>query len=169
MRIAFGCQARVGKDAACEYLNAKYGGKVLHFSDSLYDILHYAQNTCGFSKSKDPGFLQWVGTWARNIEDNVWIRQLMSKVPDTENCFIGDLRYLNEFLELKKAGFLCVRIIRTNRTIDRDATHSSENSLLNGEWDAIIENNGSIEEFYAALDALIENRFKNNSITLNEQ
>lgn len=48
LRIAFGCQSRVGKDYACEYLQKRYGGVILHFSDPLYN----AQSICGFSKKK---------------------------------------------------------------------------------------------------------------------
>ena len=40
LRIAFGCQARVGKDTACNYLREKYGGSVHHFSDPLYLYSH---------------------------------------------------------------------------------------------------------------------------------
>ena len=56
MLLAFGSQARTGKDTACKYLVEKYGGTIYHFSDPLYQILHYAQEICGFDKKKDVKF-----------------------------------------------------------------------------------------------------------------
>lgn len=158
LRIAFGCQARVGKDTACDYLQQKYGGVIHHFSDSLYDILHYAQRTCGFPIEKDTKFLQWVGTeWGRDKKDSVWVDATLRNVPNDKPCFIGDVRYPNELEALKKAGFTCVRIVRTDRPIDRNATHSSETALADyNEWDAIITNDGTIQEFYHQLDHLVQ-------------
>ena len=122
LRIAFGCQARVGKDTACEYLQKRYGGVIYHFSDPLYQIMHYSQDVCGFPRQKDVKFLQWIGTeWARAQKDTVWVDHTLNKVPVDQNCFIGDVRFRNEARALADAGFLCVRIIRSDRPIDRNA------------------------------------------------
>ncbi len=157
MRIAFGCQARVGKDTACEYLKKRYGGEIYHFSDPLYQILHYTQDLCGFPRQKDVKFLQWVGTeWGRAQKDTVWIDAVLDKLPSEGNCYIGDLRFPNEAAALRRAGFVCVRIVRDDRPIDRNAAHSSEVALADYEdWDAVLTNNGSIQELYEKLDAVI--------------
>lgn len=155
MKIAFGCQARVGKDIACKYLQTKHGGVVLHFSDALYNILHFAQETCRFSIEKDVQFLQWVGMWARSKNPAVWINTLLGNVPKDDNVYIGDLRFRNEFQALKDAGFTCIRIIRDDRPIDRDPNHASEIELLNYDsWDYTIINNGTLQEFYDQLDQI---------------
>lgn len=158
IKIAFGCQARVGKDTACEYLQRKYGGSILRFAAPLYDILHYAQDRCGFPRRKDVKFLQWIGTdWAREQNPNVWIDCLVRQVNDTDNVFVPDLRFRNEFDALRARGFKCVRIIRSDRPIDRAATHASEVELVDfdqSQWDAVIVNDGSIEDLYQKLDAI---------------
>lgn len=157
LKIAFGCQARVGKDTVCEYLQQKYGGKILRFAAPLYDILHFAQDQCGFPRSKDVKFLQWIGTeWAREQNPNVWIDCLLRKVNDTDNVYVPDLRFQNELAALRQNGFKCVRIVRNDRPIDRSANHSSEQELVDfNDWDAVIVNDGSIEDLYQKIDSML--------------
>ncbi|KKL69126.1 hypothetical protein LCGC14_2118080 [marine sediment metagenome] len=157
LRIAFGCQARVGKDTACEYLKKKYGGEIYHFSDPLYQILYYAQDLCGFPRQKDVKFLQWVGTeWGRSQKESVWVDTTLNKVPSEGNCFIGDLRFGNELDKLRKAGFICIRIVRDDRPIDRNTTHASEVALADyQDWDAVLTNNSTIQELYDKLDDVV--------------
>ncbi len=157
LHFAFGCQARVGKDTACEYLKEQYGGVVYHFSDPLYQILHHAQDVCGFPQVKDVKFLQWVGTeWGRTQKESVWVDATLTRVPSDQNCFIGDLRFPNEIQALRDAGFLCVRITRTDRPIDRNAKHTSETALADyDDWDAVLTNDGTIEELHHKLDQLV--------------
>ena len=161
MKIAFGCQARVGKDTACNYLQSIHGGVILHFSDPLYEILYSAQDIAGISRHKDPKFLQWVGTeWGRSQNPNIWIDKLVDKIPKHNetptSCFIADLRFYNEAQILKNLGFKLVKIIKNDRTIDRSQTHISENELDSHDeiWDYIIYNNGNLNDFYKQLDQM---------------
>ena len=73
LKIAFGCEARVGKSEACLYLKTNYGGTEISFSKSIYDIMYYAQDVCSFEKKKDRDFLQKIGTWGRNQDENIWV------------------------------------------------------------------------------------------------
>lgn len=157
MLLAFGSQARTGKDTACKYLSEKYGGTIYHFSDPLYQILYYAQDICGFKKEKDVKFLQWVGTeWGRNIDSNVWVESTIKNLNKKENCYIADVRFKNEAQRLRDLGFTLIRIIRDDRPIDRDNTHSSESGIPDFDWDYIIDNNGSITDFYENLENIIK-------------
>lgn len=158
LRLAFGYKAGVGKDTAVTYLVDKYGGKHLKFADSLYDILYYSQRVCGFEEIKDRKFLQWVGTeWARAKDPDVWVKKLLSqvkKIQNISNIFISDLRFPNEFLALKKAGFKLIKI-ESERT--RDIDHISEISLDNeDDWDFIIENNGSKSELFDKIEIVLK-------------
>ena len=109
MRVAFGCQARVGKSTAVAHLISEHGGLELSFAAPLYNILYFAQETCGLEKRKDRKFLQWIGTeWGREQDDNLWVSLLLQKVeanPD-KNIFVPDLRFPNEIRALKAAGFI---------------------------------------------------------------
>jgi len=161
MKIAFGYQSRVGKDTACAYLKEKYGGYVHSFSQSLYDILYYAQDVCGFERKKDTKFLQWVGTeWARAQDPNVWINNLLKKIDTNENVYISDVRYLNEANALHDKGFLLIKIEKSDRIIDRNVLHSSETELQNYTgWDYIIYNNSDYNNLYSQLELLLKNYF----------
>lgn len=157
LRIAFGHRARTGKDEACKYLSEKYGGTTLAFSDPLYNILYYAQRVCNFPLQKDRKFLQWVGTdWGRHNDENVWAKILVNKIDRysrNTNIYVSDLRFKNEMKLLKKEGFVCVRL---DRNIGK-LKHISEDSLDSfKDWDYIIKNNGTLEEFHNKLDNIIK-------------
>jgi len=205
LKIAFGCQARMGKSAAVHYLVDKYGGIEKTFASSLYDIMYHAQGVCNFDKKKDRKFLQMIGTWARDQDPDVWINTQFKdfKFTTGENVYVSYLRFPNEFDALKKMGFITVRIIgdypferRCSEGVDHsehrvlsgrvqpfrlnhpdlkglndgvqpkrldfgngDNTHESELSLIFKnlkEWDYIIENKGSLNEFYENLDKLVK-------------
>lgn len=162
-KIAFGYKMGVGKDTACSYLINKYGGKHVSFAQPLYNILKYAQSTCGFKHDKDRKFLQYIGTeWAREKDPDVWVRLAMENVSENSNTYISDLRFLNEFNTLKKDGWICVKIVREQQDSDRIGTgsnkHVSETELDNIPddcWDVIINNTGKIDDFYTELEMLV--------------
>jgi len=160
MRVAFGFQSRVGKDTAGAFLQKEYGGTILNFAGALYSILHYAQDICGFTRKKDVKFLQWIGTeWARHQNSEVWVDTLVRKIPEdtTENVYVTDVRYTNELERLKEAGFTLVKIVRPDRPIDRDTTHSSETELANYTgWDYTIVNDEDLKTFYKKLKNLAQ-------------
>lgn len=163
MRIAFGYKMGSGKDEAVSYLIREYGGTRISFAEPIYDIMHYAQKRCGFQQEKDRQFLQYVGTeWARNKEANVWVRLAIEAAqPVDQNAFISDLRFPNEFEALKKNGWTCVKLVRSHQE-DRKGTgshvHSSEialDDIRDHEWDHILHNDGTLEDFYQKLDSLV--------------
>ncbi|HMP28698.1 MAG TPA: hypothetical protein PKD85_03810 [Saprospiraceae bacterium] len=170
LKIAFGFEARVGKDTAVDYLIKTYGGKRLSFAQPLYDIQTYAQNICGLPKEKDRKFLQIVGTeWGRDKDPNIWVNIVLKQIaetPSNENIFISDLRFPNELEALKKAGFITVLITRTEkkRLVEfiKDAggslKHASETSLkgYEKEFNYHIKNHGSLEEFLQQIDMLAQ-------------
>jgi len=166
IKIAFGCQARVGKDTAADYLIDVYGGECKKFSTPLYDILHYAQDRLGFKREKDGQFLQYIGTeWARKKDEDIWANTLLKNIKGSHsNIYVTDLRFKNEFKLLRKNGFKLVRIIRDDASNDatygnRNTQHQSEVDLLDiplDEWDFVIYNNESLEELKFQLDNLVE-------------
>jgi hypothetical protein len=61
---------------------------------------------------------------------------------------IPDLRYKNEAKRIKERGGILVRINRGNLPPIEDPSHISEVDLDNWEdWDYVIDNNGSLEDF----------------------
>lgn len=164
MKIAFGYKMGVGKDEAVSYLIKKLGGVKISFSEPLYEIMHYAQDKCGFPRGKDRKFLQYVGTeWARTINNDVWVNIAIDKSHDKNinNFYISDLRFPNEFEILKKSGWTCVKIVRPhqeNREGSGSECHYSEvvlDSVRDEDWDYVLYNLDSLNKFYNKLDNLI--------------
>jgi hypothetical protein len=162
LRIAISGKARSGKDTGARHFKQKYGGKIRHFSDALYEILYATQDKCKLENKKDPKFLQFVGQWARDQNPDVWVNLLINRLDLDNNCFVADVRYPNELEALKKLGFITIRINRDNRDIDRDPTHESETALDNYmDWDIVIANNKSEEYFLSILDNALLTYLKN--------
>lgn len=160
VRIAFGCEARVGKDTSAAYLANRLNTSrenILSFAEPLYDILYYAQDVCGFERVKDRKFLQYIGTdWARAKKSDVWVNLLVKRVGilHDRDIIVTDVRFADEFEALKKLGFTMVRLVRTEKS-EHVPTHASETSALDLMWDAIVTNDGTLEELYNKLDQLI--------------
>lgn len=173
LRLAFGYQARVGKDTAAAYLvkrdldlcaPLKTRGIVKSFAKAIYDIMSYAQQRCGFQQEKDRHFLQYIGTqWARAKDPDVWLnvilREIESQDPATP-IFITDVRFPNEFDALEKLGFTMVNMRRDVGRADfgnGSTLHESETALIpytqQGKWHVTINNNGTLEELYSRLDS----------------
>jgi hypothetical protein len=156
LKIAFGFKKGSGKDTAVDYLLNEYGGSRVAFAQPLKEILEFAQLTCGFAVENDRKFLQYVGTeWARVKYPNVWVDIAMRDM-GTGNRFVSDLRFPNELEACKKAGFMCVHVVRDVRDVRDNDYHISETALDGVEWDATIYNNGTFEELYTSLDTLVK-------------
>tara|TARA_Y100000389_G_C17460604_1_gene521369 strand:+ start:556 stop:1095 length:540 start_codon:yes stop_codon:yes gene_type:complete len=170
LKIAVGYKAGCGKDTFCNYLSKKFNnyktGQIA-FADPIYDIMFYAQHTCGFNSVKDRKFLQFVGTeWGRSIQDDIWINIALSKAKDLDIALISDLRFNNEFQTLKENGWFNVKIVRDNISSSRigsgSNTHPSETELNIVHdlcWDYIIENNGTLDEFHEKIDIMLKDKF----------
>lgn len=155
MKIAFGYKMRSGKDTSVDYLIEKYGGKKITFAKPLYDALYKVQDTFHLQKEKDRPFLQLVGDWAREKDENIFVNLALKSKIDGNN-FCNDLRFLNEFQTLKKDGWICVKILKNTGL--PPSNHKSENelnSIKDEEWDYIVDNNGSFQELYYQLDDLV--------------
>jgi hypothetical protein len=184
LRLAFGYQARVGKDTAAEFLIkrlSEQGHKcvIKSFSKAIYDIMYYAQKRCGFKEEKDRKFLQYIGTqWARDKDSNVWLNLVLKEIDELNpgtSVFVTDVRFPNEFDALEDRGFVMVNIRRDFSSLDLhphqrneisssenfgngSQLHESETALIpytqKGRWHVTIFNKGTLEEFYSELDSV---------------
>jgi hypothetical protein len=103
--------------------------------------------------------MQTLGTeWGRNAVDNdLWVKVAMEKFDRLHaqgwHVVIDDLRFLNEYQKIRSAGGLLVRI---NRPSSEPASASPYEGLLSDcEFDIVIENTGSLEDFRAQIEALV--------------
>ncbi len=98
-----------------------------------------------------------VGTdFGRNmIHPNIWIESLFNRYNSQDNILITDLRFINEYQEIKKRGGIVIRINRFNNINHNN--HISECELDDYKFDYIIDNNGSIEELKEKVINIIKN------------
>lgn len=155
MRIAIGYQSRVGKDTFADYICSHRECIVMSFAARLYKICETIQTQLGFPVKKDTGLLQAQGELLRQYYSPcVWVDPVIRDIQSSsveKNIIITDVRHIEEYNALVALGFTMIKITRDNRTIDRDQNHISETSLANMPFDFIIENNGTIEEFYSRI------------------
>lgn len=160
LRIAVGHQARVGKDTFADRVKSICDVTVLSFAGALYEVTESIQSILGRSVKKDPVLLQKQAMLMReHYGEDVWVDKVLTVVnavdnPDT-NIIVTDLRFPNEMAALKKNGFITIKIVRSDRPIDRDPTHVSEVALSAAEFDYVITNNGTLEEYYAEIDKVL--------------
>lgn len=156
MRIALGHKSRVGKDTFADYVARKYSLPTFAFSDKLYEVTAAVQGALGVPIRKDPALLQLLGTVLReHYGSYVWIDSLSNRMGSAP-AIVTDMRLPNEMQFLKDHGFVTIKITRRNRPIDRDPTHISETALDDAEFDYEISNDGTIDEFHAKIDDLMD-------------
>lgn len=167
IKIAFGHQARVGKDTAANIilnLCLRHGVHYsqLAFANKLYDLCAGIQLGISQPVIKTPKLLQNLGgtlreIYGENIFADIVRKNIHEAVREHPNgCIVvTDVRYPNEYEMLRKEGFLLVKIVRDDRVIDRDQTHPSECSLAAHTWDVTITNSGSLELFEQKITELV--------------
>jgi hypothetical protein len=178
--IGFGCTAQVGKDTAAEYLEKKFPGRVkrVAFADKLKQVcmllfgLTHEQcyGPVSVKEKIDPRYgltpreiMQGVGQKMREIYPDIWVDTVFfTTIPEGEeegfDCFvISDVRYPNEGDKVHKESGTLVKVLREAGGVSVGADHSSETSMRDYEdFDFVIENNGSLDEYFQKLDRLVE-------------
>ena len=165
IKIALAGNMRSGKDTAADYIRRQYFPtlKVFSFAEPLYDILYMVQRTCRFELEKDRQFLQFLGDWGRQKNSKIWIDMLIDKIklePYNIPIIITDARYLNELKEIERQNFVIIKIeadedIRVARGAS-NLNHQSEKEIeFFNNYDYIITNNDSFDEFYKQLDSIV--------------
>ena len=128
--------------------------------------------------------LQYWGTEVcrQGFHDDIWIASLENKMRKTgDNIVISDVRFPNEIKAIHNAGGIVVRVVRGpepewydaaasfNKGPDRNTTwalskhkleklgiHASETAWVGGDIDAVVDNNGTIDDLYSQIRNLVE-------------
>jgi len=127
--------------------------------------------------------LQYWGTEVcrKAFHDDIWIASLENKLRNSkDNIVISDCRFPNEIKSIKDAGGIVIRVKRgqepewyrdaadvnagdkcTNYAIAKSrmeklGIHASETAWVGTKFDAVMDNNGTIDELYAQVKALID-------------
>jgi len=107
--------------------------------------------------------LQKVGEGMRKIYPDIWVDTVFyTTIPDHQKdgydfFVISDVRYPNEGDKVHKEDGTLIKVLRAAGGVEVGADHSSETAMKDyTNFDFIIDNNGSFEEYFETLDKLME-------------
>lgn len=138
--------------------------------------------------------LQYWGTEVcrKSFHDDIWIAALENKLRNSkDDIVISDCRFPNEIKSIKDAGGIVIRVVRGpepewydaavsvnngpngnhNWSISRDRLsklniHASETAWVGTKFDAVLDNNYSIDDLYAQVISLVPNHLDANELPL---
>ena len=156
-------KARSGKDTAADVILKKYNGIPFAFAD---DVKKIAYNHFGWHGEKDElgrKLLQDIGTTGRNYNRDLWANKTVDMIQewslqssDNQLAVVTDTRYPNEIQRVKHE-FSDVVTIRITRDSVEKLKHPSETALDQWtDWDYVVENNGTKEEFQRKILEIME-------------
>lgn len=178
MIIGLSGYARSGKDEAAKAL-IEAGFIRLAFADKLREVLYalnpYVVDDSGYEHvnlqtviddygwdgyketpwgSEIRRLIQRLGTEAgrQTLWDSIWVDATMNQIIPGQNYVITDVRFPNEANAVKQAGGRVWRIERPG--VGPANTHASEVSLDDWDFDVIIANDGTIEEYHRKIRAV---------------
>ena len=156
--IGLAGKKQVGKDTAANYLAQGFGFEKIAFGDFVKkEVREILKDFAGINysdKNKEQfrTLLQAWGDVRRFQNPNYWIEKLFSEIEKSPKIIISDCRFIKEIEEIKKRGGLIFKIERNTPFKD---SHPSENEIdFYQFYDAVIDNNGTIEDLYKKLDEI---------------
>lgn len=173
--IGLSGKAGAGKNTAAAYLE-RQGYQCFAFADALKDLLQVAfgfshQQVYGDKKEEpDPRFgksprwvMQYLGTEVfRGIWPEIWLWHLEQRIGAFRSCgttlvAVTDVRFRDEAAALRRLGAVLVRIERQVAGARTGIPgHVSETDLDGwGDWDHVVQNNGSESALLLALEEII--------------
>ena len=99
-------------------------------------------------------FLQNLGKAVRDMNEDAWVNSMM-KGYHGQRCIISDTRYVNEANAVQQFGGLCIRVVRPG--VGPANSHESETAMDNFPYDAIIVNDGTLEDLRDKVYEWIDN------------
>lgn len=176
MIIALGFKARVGKDTAADYLVERYGFTKIAFAGPLKEaakIIYGLTDEQLYGDKKEVvdefwgetprQILQVAGTNALRTHhrQDIWVMATKKKiiVDPNRNWVISDARFINEADMVKSLSGYAVRIDANfpGQQHIKTGEHISEVEMLDyTNWDWVLQNNSTLEQFYDNIDDMMK-------------
>lgn len=130
--------------------------------------------------------LQFWGTEVcrRGFHDDIWIASLENKLRNSrDDIVISDCRFPNEIRAIRSAGGIVVRVVRgeepewysaaesvnrgpngnsswsiSKNKLEKLKIHASETSWVGTDFDAVLDNNGTLDDLYNQVKHLVQDR-----------
>ena len=166
--------ARIGKDTAAHFIKGKMPlYRLASFADPIKEMLRVglgltAQQLYGDHKEDiDHRYgvsvrylMQTLGTeWGRKlVGEDTWVNAMLDHIEQSsDGCFIiPDVRFESEAVMIREKGIL----IHIQGTHGLDSDHESENGINIFREDIVIDNSGTIDDYYLKLDKMLRKRLK---------
>lgn len=154
---------QVGKTTAADYLVERYDFRKYALADPIKQI---ATESFGWDGAKDDRgrrLLQEIGTVGRHYDPELWLDRFAERISanDGDRLVVDDLRLALEVEYLERLGFACIQIVRAPELITTlppelaRQQHETEVELECLNFDYRLENNGTFDELFARIDALM--------------
>ncbi len=179
--LGLGVTAQVGKDTAADYIEENYPGthrvafadKLKRIAMLLFGLSHeQCYGPVEIKEKVDPRYnltpreiLQGIGEKMREIYPDIWVDTVFyTTIPELQEqgfdkFVISDVRYPNEADKIQERAGEVVKIQRKVGGVSVGADHSSETAMLDYDEDkyfAIVNNDDTLEDFFASIDTLVE-------------
>jgi len=128
--------------------------------------------------------LQYWGTEVcrKGFHDDMWIASLENKLRNSkDDIVISDCRFPNEIKSIKDAGGIVIRVKRgpepewyqiainankgapiAKELLDGFGVHASETAWVGTKFDAVLDNNGTIDDLYTSIKDLVQDHLVSN-------
>jgi dephospho-CoA kinase len=156
IRIAFCGRMRHGKTTAANYLIDHQGFTRVSFATPIKD----AAKRLGWNGKKDDKgrtFLQHLGDVIREYDEIFLIDEMVKHARSTTLVVCDDARLIIEADTLRNAGWTIVKIVRESEPLTTAGHHATEDQVDKIQAHIELKNDGTLEELYAQLDAIIGN------------
>lgn len=172
MLVALSGASRAGKDSVARVLVKNYGftqialatairnilldlDPMLDDKRSLVDVFRVCDGDWDRVKAEAPGSVEWMITLGQscrnNIGEDVWLRAALDFYDPSENVVVSDCRQMNEIQWVRDHGGLLWKVRRPGL----EQIRGMDNLLDGVEFDAVLVNDGTLEELEAQVGRLM--------------
>jgi hypothetical protein len=104
-----------------------------------------------------------IGTGlGRSYNDNIWIDNLIYKLKKAQQdkiiaFAVPDVRFINECEALKRESFYLIKLTRDSQAKINHISETNQESILETDFDIIINNNGTLDDLAKAAKKIFSN------------